>query len=281
MLTAGLRNVLLTRPCGLAFDIDGTLSPIAPTPEAARLFPGVASLLERLRPHASVAILTGRAIGSAAALVGVDGITYIGNHGLEWTTGLPEHHPIRLLPEAEAYRLPAQRLLALAEQKLVPAHPCLQIEQKSIGGTIHYRRCPDPATARRQILELLSRPAQEAGLLLSEGKMAVELRVPGLNKGQALQRFIEEHRLRSALFAGDDTTDLDGVETLIRLRQEGICPAAVTIAVRHADTPPRLLERADLVVEGVAGMAALLEEIVAFLEGETGASSPGWQEKRA
>ncbi|MBE3566549.1 MAG: trehalose-phosphatase [Thermogemmatispora sp.] len=281
MLTAVLRNVLLTRPCGLTFDIDGTLSPIAPTPEAARLFPGVASLLERLRPYARVAVVTGRGITSAAALVGVDEITYIGNHGLEWAEGLPEHHPIRLLPEAEAYRLPAQRLLALAEQHLTLALPCAQIEYKSIGGTIHYRRCPDPVQARQQILELLREPAQESGLLLTEGKMAVELRVPGLNKGQALQRFIEQHQLRSALFAGDDTTDLDGVETLIRLRQEGSCPAAVTIAVRHADTPPLLLERADLVVEGVAGMAALLEEMVIFLEGEAGASSPGWQEKRA
>lgn len=281
MLSAAVRNVLQTHPCGLTFDIDGTLSPIAPSPEAARLFPGVAGLLERLRPYARVAVITGRAVVSAAALVGVDGITYIGNHGLEWAEGLPEHHPIQLLPAAEAYRLSAQRLLTLAEQHLARSSPCVQIEHKSIGGTIHYRRCPDPVQIRQEILELLREPAQQAGLQLSEGKMAVELRVPGLNKGQALQRFIEQHRLRGVLFAGDDTTDLDGVETLLSLRQEGICPAAVTIAVRHPDTPSRLLERADLIVEGVAGMASLLEEMVLFLEQETGTSSPGWQEKRA
>lgn len=57
-----LQTILAQRPLGLVFDIDGTLSPIAPTPEEARLYPGVASLLERAREHVHIAIVTGRAI---------------------------------------------------------------------------------------------------------------------------------------------------------------------------------------------------------------------------
>jgi len=57
-----LQTVLSQKPLGLVFDIDGTLSPIAPTPEEAQLYPGIVPLLERAREHAHVAIMTGRAI---------------------------------------------------------------------------------------------------------------------------------------------------------------------------------------------------------------------------
>ncbi len=98
-----IQTVLSQRPLGLVFDIDGTLSPIAPTPDEAQLYPGVASLLEQAREHAHVAIMTGRALDDGAAMVNVDDITYIGSHGLEWSDGLPASHPVRVAPEAFAY----------------------------------------------------------------------------------------------------------------------------------------------------------------------------------
>ena len=61
MLPAQLQTVLVQQPLGLVFDIDGTLSPIAPTPDAASLYPGVADLLAKAQTHAQVAIMTGRA----------------------------------------------------------------------------------------------------------------------------------------------------------------------------------------------------------------------------
>src|SRR6266567_9276878 len=87
-----LQTVLSQRPLGLVFDIDGTLSPITPTPDEARLFPGVVPLLEQARQLAHVAIMTGRAIDNGAAMVNVEGLTYIGSHGLEWCNGLPTKH---------------------------------------------------------------------------------------------------------------------------------------------------------------------------------------------
>src|SRR5207237_9934454 len=97
---------------------DWTLSPIAPTPEEAILYPGVAPLLERAREHAHVAIMTGRAIEDGAAMINVDGLTYIGTHGLEWSDGLPTLHPVEILPEALAYVEPGKYLLDLVEQHL-------------------------------------------------------------------------------------------------------------------------------------------------------------------
>ncbi len=189
-----LQTVLTKKPLGLVFDIDGTLSPIAPTPEEARLYPGVAPLLERAREHAHIAIMTGRAIEDGAAMVNVDGLTYIGTHGLEWSDGLPTSHPVEILPEALAYIEPGKYLLDLVEQHL-PTLP-----------------------------------------------------------GVIVQRF----DLHGVTFAGDDRTDLDAVLEIARLRQEGI--AALAIVVQHPDTLPEMLANADIVVQGVEGMANLLHK---------------------
>ena len=72
------------------------------------------------------------------------------------------------------------------------------------------------------------------------------------------------HTLRSLLFAGDDRTDLDAVREIPRLRQEGVL--ALSVVVQQADTLPDLLADADVLVEGVPGMAQLLQEIVDSIE---------------
>ncbi len=259
-----LQTVLSQRPLGLVFDIDGTLSPIAPTPDEAQLYPGVASLLEQAREHAHVAIMTGRALDDGAAMVNIDDITYIGSHGLEWSNGLPASHPVRVAPEAFAYLNPGRALLDLAERELATL-PGIIIERKRIGGTIHYRLCFDSDQARRAILDLLEEPARRANMRLDEGKRAIEVRTPlAINKGQALLRFMLRFGLRGMLFAGDDHTDLAAVLEIERLRQHGMDALAIT--VQHNDTPPELLAHADITVHGVEGMVELLCKIVASLQ---------------
>jgi trehalose 6-phosphate phosphatase len=267
MSNANLQTILSQQPLGLVLDIDGTLSPIASTPDEARLYPGVASLLEQAKEHAHIAIMTGRAIDNGASMVNVDGLTYIGLHGLEWSIGLPWLHPVRVAPEAFAYIQPGNKLLDLAEQKLAPILPGLIVERKRIGGTIHYRRCADPEQARQMILSLLEEPARQANIRLDQEKQAIEVRTPlSINKGQALLWFSLLFGLRGIIFAGDDRTDLDAVLEIARLREHGL--SALAIVVEHRDTLPALLEHADLVVLGVEGMAKLLQEIVATLTNE-------------
>ena len=261
--STNLQTVLSQRPLGLVFDIDGTLSPIAPTPDEARLYPGVASLLQQASEHAHVAIMTGRAIDDGAAIVNVDGLTYIGSHGLEWCDGLPGSQPVRVAPEALAYIHPGNALLDLAEKELAGL-PGIIVERKRIGGTIHYRLSPDPEQAQQMILSLLQEPAQRLGMRLEQGKRAIEIRTPlAVNKGQALLWFMLLYGLRAIIFAGDDRTDLDAVMEISRLQWHGI--AALAVVVQHSDTPPALLEHADLVVQGVEGMTELLCKIVASL----------------
>ena len=255
-----IQTVLSQRPRGLVFDIDGTLSPIAPTPEEARLYPGVVTLLQQASERANVAIMTGRAIDDGARMVNVDGLTYIGNHGLEWSDGLPWLHPVHMVQEALAYVEPGKQLLDLAEDGLAGV-PGIIVQRKSVGGSIHYRLAPDPEEARRRILSLLEEPARKVNMRLGEGKQVVEVKAPlAVNKGYALRQFVQRLGLHATIFAGDDRTDFDAVVEISRLREEGI--AALSIVVQHADTPPELLEHADIVVQGVEGMVDLLRKMV-------------------
>ena len=258
-----IQTVLSQRPRGLVFDVDGTLSPIAPTPEEAHLYPGVVALLEQAREHSNVAIMTGRAIVDGARMVSVEGLTYIGNHGLEWSDGLPWLHPVNMVQEALDYVEPGNQLLDLAEEGLAGL-PGIIVQRKSVGGTVHYRLAPDPEEARRKILSLLEEPAQQFNMRLSEGKQIVEVRAPlAVNKGYALRQFVQRLGLHAVIFAGDDRTDFDAVKEISRLRNDEV--AALSIVVQHADTSPELLEHADIVVQGVEGMVQLLREIVALL----------------
>ncbi len=260
MTSTKLSTVLSQRPLGLVFDIDGTLSPIAPTPDSAYLYPGVMSMLEQMRQHVHVAIMTGRALRDGARMVDVDNITYIGTHGLEWSDGLPATHSVQVVPDAMSYVEPGKQLLNLVERHL-ESLPGVIVQRKSIGGTLHYRNTSDHEQTRLRLLALLKEPAHQMGMRLSEGKMVVEVLAPlAINKGQALRRYVQQFKLRGVVFAGDDRTDIDAAREIVRLRQEGI--AALTIVVRHQDTLPELLELADITVEGVEGMAKLMQEMV-------------------
>jgi trehalose 6-phosphate phosphatase len=259
-----IETVLAQRPLGLALDFDGTLSLIVPTPEAAQLYPGVTDLLQRAQKHAYVAILTGREIEDGARKVNLDGLTYIGEHGLAWSDGLPWQHPVYIAPGASEYILPGTYLLDLVEARQAEL-PGIIVQRKRVGGSVHYRLAPDKEQTRQRLLDLLAEPARRVNMQLKEGKQIIEIRPPlAINKGMALRQFAQRNELRSLIFAGDDLTDLDAILGIPALRREGL--AALAIAVRHHDTPSELLQHADMVVDEVPGMVALLRDIVKFLE---------------
>ena len=221
------------------------------------------SLLEEARKFAHVAIITGRELEDGAAMVNIDGLTYIGTHGLEWCDGLPSSHPVQVVPEALAYIEPGKYLLDLVEKELAGL-PGIIVQRKRVGGSIHYRLSPNPEQTRQRIFAVMEEPARSVNMRLSEGKRIVEIRTPlAINKGEALQRFVQRFRLHSVIFAGDDRTDLDAVLEIPNLREAGI--AALSIVVRHVDTLPDLLEHGDIIVQEVDGMVNLLREIVRLL----------------
>ena len=264
MQNKNVETVLAQRPLGLAFDFDGTLSPIAPTPEEAQLYPGVTDMLQRAQRYARVAILTGREIEDGARKINLDGLTYIGEHGLAWSDGLPWLHPVHVASDALEYIPSGTYLLDLVEARQAEL-PGIIVQRKRVGGSIHYRLAPDKEQTHQKLLELLAEPARSVNMQLSEGKQVVEIRPPlAIHKGLALRQFVQRNELRGLIFAGDDRTDLDAMLEIPGLRQQGL--AALAIAARHSDTPPELLQHADMMVDAVPGMVALLRDIVEILE---------------
>jgi trehalose-phosphatase len=185
-------------------------------PEAAR-----AEVRRLAGRYALVACISGRTGVEAERLVGVEGIAYVGVHGLE------------LAPEAERWR-EALRPFASIDWPWV--------EDKGLTVALHWREAGDEDAAHAE-LGVVADQARAAGLDVRWGRKVLELRPPiAADKGTAVRSLLSERSLTRGLYAGDDTTDLDGFRGLDE------CELAVRVAVASAEAPPGLPEAADLVV---------------------------------
>lgn len=257
-----LAAALAARPRGLFFDVDGTLSAIAPTPESATLLPGVAELLEQLRTRFDVvALVSGRAADDARRMVGLPGVLYIGNHGLERIEA--DAATVQVLPEAEPYVEAVNTTLDDLDATLAARFPGVHIERKGVTGSIHVRNAPDPAAAEESIARSLTTIAVPRGLLVTRGRRIVEVRPPvAVDKGVAVAGVIRERGLRGALYLGDDRTDLDAFRALRQLADEGVCQT-VAVAVLSPEAPPELAAAADITLPDISFVPGLLRWLLA------------------
>lgn len=239
---------------GLFSDLDGTLAPIAPTPEAAAITPGNRQHLHDLAAQLPVvALISGRRAGSLQAKVGLPGLIYVGNHGLEqWLDG-----KVVGLPQAAAHRTALEQAHA-AIQAVLP--PGAVAEDKGLTLSIHYRQTKDPREFMLTRAVQIHNIAQQHGLVLFTGKMVLEVRPPvEVDKGTAFRDLVLEHQLSSALFLGDDISDLTALQAAAALRSGGI--AAYGVGVQSEDAPPEVAAHADYLADGVADV----EQLLAFL----------------
>ncbi len=184
----------------LAFDYDGTLSPIAPTPESARLPSSTRRLLTRVATHYPVVVISGRALADISERVTGIGIRQIfGNHGLEWSGG------------ASRPRVQVRQWVEQLHQQL-DSVPGVMIEDKTHSLSVHYRLAPDHGLALRVILPVVR---ALPGVRVISGAAAVNL-LPdhGANKGVALRRALETSGCETAIYVGDDETDEDAFAAL-------------------------------------------------------------------
>jgi trehalose 6-phosphate phosphatase len=240
----------------LATDYDGTLAPIVDDPAAAVAAPGAVAALTRLAGLiGTVAIITGRAAADAVALGGladVPGLIVLGHYGAQrWQAGVLSAPPVP--PGVQVVRATLPGLLA---EVAAPAGTA--VEDKGTALAVHTRRTADPAAALALLRGPLTRLADSAGLTLEPGRLVLELRPPGMDKGTALRGLAEERGARSAAFCGDDLGDLTAFAAIRRLRADGVPGCAV--ASRSEETPP-VAEAADLVVDGPGGIVAFLSAL--------------------
>jgi trehalose 6-phosphate phosphatase len=236
-VAAGLLARLREAPerAGILLDVDGVLAPIVSRPEEAVVPGETRTELERLRDrYAVVACVSGRRSDDAERIVGVPGIVYLGSHGLE------------LAPDARRWEATLQAFAADVDWP---------VEDKGLTVSFHYRDAPDESAARAE-LERVAGQARELGLRARFGRKVLELLPPiEADKGTAIRSLLEERGLHRALYAGDDTTDLDAFVAVAGLE------LGVRVAVASAEGPASLREAADIVVASPAELVELLREL--------------------
>ena len=199
----------------LFLDFDGTLVPLAGSPGAIRVPPGLAPLLERVnnRLEGRLVLISGRTIEDLDRHLGDRGFTVSGSHGME--RRLPGGHLEEMMPPADVAGIEAA---VAAEQK---AFPDILVEPKRFGVALHYRQAPE---AEPGIVALAERLAQVFGLVIKRGKMVVELLPHGYDKGSAVEAFMAMAPFAGTypVFVGDDLTDEDGFRTVRELGGHGI-----------------------------------------------------------
>jgi trehalose 6-phosphate phosphatase len=237
----------------IALDFDGTLSPIVSEPSAARAHPAAVPALTDLSGLVgTLAIITGRPAARAVelgGLSGVPGLVVLGHYGWErWQDGRLDSPPPPAEVAAARSRLP--ELLTA-----VGAPDGTGIEGKDLAVAVHTRRTADPAGALARLAGPMAELAAEHGLVVQPGRMVIELRPQGTDKGATLTALVAERNAGAVMFAGDDVGDLPAFRAVRDLRPAGHPGLTVCSASGEVTS---LAKEADLVVDGPDGITALL-----------------------
>ena len=237
-------------------DIDGTLAPIVERAGDAQVPDRAARLLGTLaNRYGCVACISGRAAADARRLVGVGRIAYAGAHGAEILG--PGERAAAAVPAFATWTEPIQRFVAERDDAELRGLR-VRIEDKGPIMAFHWRGAPDEDAARTRV-EAIAAEAEAGGLAIHWGRKVLEVRPPvPISKGRAVNELVRRSGVRTALFGGDDATDLDGFDALDELTQSGELDAAVRVGVASDEGPAAIVERADVVVQGTAGFLEVL-----------------------
>jgi trehalose 6-phosphate phosphatase len=223
----------LTLTAALFLDLDGTLAPLAPTPDAVPFDAHRAQVLTRLEAAmgGALAVISGRTVHDVRRILGPAPGAVAAVHGL-----------VRCWPDGAVVQAPPGPGLAIARAALedfVRQTTGLILEDKTLSLALHYRRAPDLKPA---VVEIADRLAAETGLVRQDGVMVCELRSPGPNKGEALAAFMRTAPFagRRPIMVGDDLTDEHGFEAAVADGGFGVLvgaprPSAAAYRLEDAD----------------------------------------------
>jgi trehalose 6-phosphate phosphatase len=244
----------------ILLDIDGTLAPIvrhaadAHVPEATRTL-----LIEIAKRYRVVGCVSGRRASTARQIVAIGTIAYVGNHGGELL------RPGATRPQVdEDLAAWTARVRDFAARIYTPEHQRLRVrsEDKDSIAAFHWRGAPDEETAAEAVREIAG-AAEREGFAVHWGRKVLEVRPPViLDKGLGIEALLRGGLASTAVYVGDDTTDLDAFRGLRALVEAGALTGAVCVAVASDEAPPDLAREADLTVDGPAGVRELLEALL-------------------
>ena len=255
-----LAGRLAGHPALLLLDVDGTLAPLAPRPEDARVPERTLATIAALvaAPNTHVALVSGRAAADARRMVPVDGLWTIGNHGFESIA--PDGTPA-IDPRVEPFLDPVRDAVAALE-RVAAGVPGARVEDKRLTLSFHYRLAAPEAIPA--LHEAVVDAGRRHGLALTEGKTVLELRPPvEVHKGTAAVALAGRLGALGAgaslLFAGDDVTDEDASRSLRAAARH-----AVTVRVGAV---PNTGTEAEFAVPTLEAMRELLEWMVELRRG--------------
>jgi trehalose 6-phosphate phosphatase len=199
----------------LFLDLDGTLAPIAETPDAVGPVKARSDLLHALVKSLAgrVAILSGRTIADVDRILERSVVAVAGIHGLERPTSSAN---LRRTETPEALR-PLRDTI----DRFAAGRSGILVEDKGLSLAVHYRHRPQDAA---EIVALTARLAAGAGLVVQRGHMVSEIRAPGPNKGDAVAAFMKEPPFAGSLpfVVGDDLTDEAAFERVAEFGGTGV-----------------------------------------------------------
>lgn len=232
---------MLPEPNGdwaLFLDVDGTLVEIAETPDGVRpdeRIPGILSEISA-RLGGAVALISGRPVETLDNFFAPLRLPTAGLHGLERRSADGAMHPPLISPSIRA--------AAAAATDFAQAHPGVLIEDKGATVALHYRQAPTLAGDVLAFAE--TQVAALTGITLQKGKMVVEIRPTGSDKGTVIREFMLESPFqgRIPVFIGDDVTDEAGFVVVNDLGGHSIRvgSSAGSAAHSHITDVPALLD---------------------------------------
>ena len=229
-------------------DIDGTISEIAPTPTEALVTDSMREeLLKLQRKFALLAVISGRSVLNAREMVGIDGLIYVGNHGMEFM----EDEKISLYPEVEKYLQQMKQTGQKLKNGDLSHIDGLLFEDKGICFSIHYRLALQSDNVREKILNNIRNDPDCEKLKITEGRQLVELKPPlSCDKGTILENIIQKYNLKKVIYLGDDITDADAFNKLKILENQGKIRGA-GVLVCSSEIPRDVKKGSSYFVNGV------------------------------
>ena len=237
----------------LALDYDGTLSPIVDRPELALLPAQTRDSLIQLNRNEKylVGVVSTRGLEDVRTRVGIEGLIYAGNRGLEISGGGMDF----VHPEAQLLKEKVDQALGILEQGLAHFNGVM-VEPKGLSLTVHYRLAPEESLeAVKEAVDQMVSPFLESGALsLSTGKMAIDI-LPAVawGKGDTIRKIGAALPQTSlSLYFGDDLVDEDGFTAVQATGGLGVFvgPArAATAALYRVDSPQEVAEALELMAQ--------------------------------